>query len=115
MLAGSALNLAKSSQATLIEDQTEEALVQSMANLAIPNQDPAINNAIDQLTEQLAAFCLEQFKNAGGLNMNDESNNETDEHETQVQDNAALRANAAANLHYLVHIDYNDHWGRDSH
>jgi hypothetical protein len=67
VLARSAVNLA---EGTLTKD-AEEALSRSVAALrvaqAATHPDGAINDAVDHLTEQLAALCLEHLE--GGVNV----------------------------------------------
>jgi len=70
VLARSAANLAliTSAEDMEVEAEAEEVSLQSVADLRVAAACPdgAINNAIECLTEQLAAFCFEHLE--GGVN-----------------------------------------------
>ena len=65
-----------------------------MAKLAITYQDNSINDAIDQLVDQLAAFCLQKVEQNTSKDDDIDISVEELEEEIQVQDNAILKGHS---------------------
>ncbi len=74
-------------------EDTYEALAQSAANLAMACQDNSIDNAISQLVDQLAAFCLEKVEQISTNEDDDDIDISVEELEEKhrVQDDDIIR------------------------
>jgi hypothetical protein len=73
---------------------TDRVLTRSVAKLAITHQDNSINDAIDQLVDQLAAFCLQKVEQNTSKDDDIDISVEELEEEIQVQDNTILKGHS---------------------
>ena len=69
----------------LIMDGPEDGLAQSVADIALPHRLPSIDNVIDQLTAELAAFCIDQLERSLTLSNEDHEVGDTDDLEDELQ------------------------------
>jgi len=67
-----------------------DMLAQSAADLALPCPDASINNAIDQLITQLAAFCIGQLEKSVALSDGVDWNGDADALEDEFQVRACI-------------------------
>ena len=65
--------------------RSEEDLAQSMADLTPPRVLPSVDNAIDQLTADLAAFCIDQLERSATLCTKDRDIGDTNDLEDELQ------------------------------
>jgi hypothetical protein len=73
---------------------TDRVLTQSAAKLAMAHRDNSINDAIDQLVDQLAAFCLQKVEQNTSEDDDIDISVEELEEEIRVRDNAILKGHS---------------------